>query len=626
MAYAFSNIDKLVGEDDSGKQNIFGQDAMAGNDTMGGGTAPPPGSDMVKTTTEGEGSTGGGGEELQRADAPTPADQSQVFKANVGKTAAPPGISRISDKIKSNQDALQSSADAYTQQYKDDNVYDTSDETLNKAIGGDRDAYGSVGGLTSGTTTYEAGQFEGADDYYVDEMKYLGNKAGLQKLAGEGQGPRYSQGMGAFDVMLMQRDPNFTNLVNQVRGENRDLEANLDTMPDELEASAQEYGDTSLATAKDTAESWLYNYDYGVKREKQDESNAYNYGLLSLDKETIESDAAAKAQESVGADIVQQYGDWAKDPYSKTDLGGASGYVDYDKSDYTWQDFLDSGEAEKLNNVSGLLGRGDTYTEALGPRDQYTVDESGLYDYIMTKGELGVQDFYSGQTGSIDQIIADAQAGADADDERRAGLVESYDSRLNDIKNEMLIGDTDSGQYFTEDMMAGYEPRPGEQLDLGAFDVLNQGNVDELNALSQSIGGPANYQVGANADYGSDTFLDEKNFRDYLNSQLITSKSNIQQNQIRAGGGTIVMDAQGNPILDESGNVQAEALPQLPHSGSLAIETEPIAGPIAPPSQGGYDFTIAPDEGNWPLLTDEELANITTTPSYSGAINTIAGI
>ena len=597
MAYAFSKVDELVGEE--GSTNIFGQDQGM---LQQGGQQAPPGSDMVKTTTEGDISRadggGAGGDDVLKADDPTPADQSQVFKMNVGKTETPGGISRIGDKIQQNQQLLQDRANEYQDQYKEKYQYDIGQGDLNKAIEGDRDQYGNVSGLFAKQQADYRPEFEGAEDLYVDQMKYLDNQAGLQKLAAEGQGPRYTQGMSAFDVMLMQRDPAFTQLVGGIKGQNVDLEKQLGERPDQLEAEAQEYGQGQLEGAKTKAEQYLSNYQTDLQKQNEAEAAAYNKQLQELDRDKIISDALAEASIGAGKDLRQVFSnrdyDTSVAPYLNPANIDASKYASFDEGGYGYRDFVDGGEAERFNNLLGLLGDGgEMYSAAQGPGDQYSLDKTGMLNALFQDALTARQAQDEVQLGSAAALRKAAQERADADDARRLGLVESYDTDLDALTNELLNEDKALGQYFTESMMSDYK-RPGEQLDLNWDHALNSQEAEQLNAIAKDLGLADVYQAGEYASGGPESLIDRDDYKTYLFDKMKKHKAQLQANAIENAGGT--------PQIQPDGTVIDLNPPLAPQVGSLIINDGSGGNlPVLPSNPRGLD----PFEGQPQIVLDQ---------------------
>ena len=385
MAYVFSDLKSGVeGDDDPNKQSIFGGESGGEQaPMMQGGVAP-------KTSTEGDfgsySSGVGGSSQLKSAPEPDAVDQSAVFDRNIGQTETPSGLGGLQSQIKKSSDDLQTQADAYTAGYQKDYDYQVENAALDNAIAGGQEDYKKTEDFLSKLYADEAKKFD-PSGLRVRGAQDLETDAGLQKLAGQGQGPQYTQGMGAFDVMLMKRDPKFNAMLNQIRGENITLNESLGVKPGELETAAQDYGQSALTTEQDRIKDYLGDYSTDMIAANEKELGSYQDELGGLDRAAIEQQEVDSYDfaNSLGDEYQQDYAGVLKD-YDP------SKFMQYDTGeDYTWQDFLNKTEAGGLNMAGGLLGKSDTYSEALGPRDKYTVDKSGMWDDIFskTKGAYG---------------------------------------------------------------------------------------------------------------------------------------------------------------------------------------------------------------------------------------------
>jgi len=567
MAYAFSAIENLVDENDPNKQSIFGAQQMGQVDNNQQQQQPPPGSDMVKVSTEGDiGQSQQGSDDTVKHKAPTPSDQSRVISANVGKTSTPAGVGRISDRIAQNQQTLQDRADAYTQQYRDQYQYDISDQDMNLAIeDSSSDAYRNVADLRGRRQAEYRPEFEGADDLQVNQVDYLNSQAGLQKLAAEGQGPRYTQGMGAFDVMLMQRDPAFTKLVSEIRGKNTEFEKTLNERPDVLETEAQTYGDEALSSAKSRADQFLNRYQTDLQAANEREADAYEAQRAQLDRDQVRNEAMQAARDRTSADLVQMYGDRVLPQFEATNVD-INPYLNFDETDYNYRDFLDAGEANRFNNIMALLGQGgQSYTESSGPGPQYTVDQSGLMNDIYTQANLARQEADRVGIQERDAMLRAAQTRADADDQRRLALMSTYDQRLNDLTNRVVGDAGDLGQYFSENMLTEYQ-RP-EAMDLSGSDVLNTQEVERLNALSRDLGLSDIYSQGQYSSGGPERLLNEANYRNYLINRM---------RQARDAVGSSANDGGIAPTLPGQLQINRQNAGTVMPSGSRYSEPENI--------------------------------------------------
>lgn len=524
MAYAFDKITNLVGEEDSGT-DIFGGEVQTNQTEQ----PAPTGSTVMapKTTTEGDigetpegsGSTSGG---TTSSGSPDATDRSAILKANVGKTETPEAFQGIQSRVQQNTQALQDKADEYTQSYKDQYQFDVENQALDQAVqsGYGSDQYRDVSTMLQRQDPGAAQEFEGAEDLRVGDTRYLGTDAGLQHLAARGQDPQYTQGMGAFDVMLMQRDPNFQNMINQIRGENAVLERQIGEQPDLLEQQAYDYGKESLTGAQESARGYLGDYRQRLEAENTAEAEAYQQELENLDREAI-------GQEQVG-EVTSEVENYLKTLYGgdryKSQLEQVLGeydpqkFIQFDEGNYGYQDFLDSGEANQLTNLGGLLGTGEAFTESLGPREQFQVNQAGMYDSISSAVQAARAERDTEQRAALQKMLDAAEGRATAEDERLSGLRGSYQDDLKRAAEEIAFKNRYRGvtagdvEGFSQiDPMAANPDLFGK--DYGATDMLTQEEVDQLNAINRDLGITEDYKVGAG---GGQSFVDYGALEEYL--------------------------------------------------------------------------------------------------------------
>ena len=627
MAYAYSKIDEMLGED-QGSSSIFGgeQEQTSAVSQF----ATPPGSDMVKTTLEGDiggpsgGATAGPGSETDeiKGYAPTPVDQAEVFRRNIGKTKTPTrGLSRIGGKIQQSQAALQRQADEYTKGYKEAGKgYQLTKPTLEKAVGGERDAYGAVTGLLGRQAADDRPEFEVAPELYETGVERLGSRAGLQELAAEGQGPRYTRGMSAFDAMLMQRDPEFQKRVQGLQAQQRDLETELGGAEEKYETAAEEYGAQALTDAQEQAREYLRGSEAGLRAENIAEAQAYKKSLEDLDRDKIIADAYAQAQAAAGGTLGQIYSgrdfETSLAPYLEQAGAVPQGRFDpvsleyvydepipgvtFDPGDYSYRDFLDAQEADRFNRIMGLLGEGgEAYTAAgaLGP--QYTVDEQGLTADILERAAGLRQEADVAGQARTKEILAGASERAQAENLRQQQLLEGYDPALAAQAEAYLEERPEMRPYYSKDVLAGFG-RP-EFTERTGRDVMTAEEAEELNRIAADLGLEQQYAAGAGI--GPDRLFEEQDFQDYLAKQLQSNEAATQASYIESLGGTPVVDpatgkvvaAEGTPVgrsitgetvFTEPGT-EAEAL--IPVVGQTPImDLPPMA--IEEPAQFGGDI------------------------------------
>jgi hypothetical protein len=525
MAYAFKKIDEMV---QGNEGDVFGGDAPAMNSQ-----SPVQPAQVVQTKTSTEGELGeptaveGSGRGVSNR---SPQERTRLIQQNIGKTQAPiKGVADVQQKIATNQRSLQSEADRYQQGYKKNYNYDVSNDSLRKAIQGDEESFSKSKNLLNKTQADAAPTFGDVNKYQSNsDVNLLTTDAGIQELAGRGQGPRYTQGMGALDAMLLKKDPRFNRLVSQIKGQNESLNEALGTTPDRLEAEANQYGQRQLSDAQTQAERYLQNYQDSLESSNVREAEQYNQYLKDLDQAKVVNETDKAAREQVSEELSAIYGDRIADQIAGVNVDPRD-FINFDRGGYGYKDFLNESEASQFNRLGSLLGSGQLYDVGT-LRPKYTADSTGLYNAISGKAidARNAADI-AGQS-RIDQILSDANLLADETDERRLGLMDRYGQDLTNTAQQIALENPNLGQYYDPEMLAGYS-RPEQFADLTGADVLGAGQVSELNKLSQDLGLQNRYQVGGSADISDPTqLLNEQDFRTWLTGEL-KNRQNVLANQ-----------------------------------------------------------------------------------------------
>ena len=519
MAYMFSKIQNLVNQksEQPGGSNIFEKSA-----DQPAAEAIPQAAPLTKTNIAGDvGQTGASSGDTVKSNQTYRAADTDALRANIGKTDRSSPFKNIQRQVQQNQQRLQDQADQYTQNYKDQYQFDRTNEALDSAIqgGAGSDNYRDTSQFLARSNIDPVNQFEGAEDYRVNDLQYLRNDAGLGYLAGRGQGPQYTQGMSAFDVMLMRRDPQFNALINQIRGQGAELDRSISDKPDALESAAQDYGQSALESAQQSAREYITGYGDQLRAQNEAEADEYEAARALLDQDEIRQsqidDIGRGVRESYESlDRGERYDQQIRDAladYDPTDR------ILFDQTDYGYKDFLDSGEANELTNIGGLLGSGEAYTSAMTPTeaDYYTVDrsniEADLQQDIDTRRQM--QDLVS--QSEIEKILeAAAQRGRDIETNRRR-LIPAYQQALEDYAKE-YAGNL-SSQYgdiiINPDVATNPLIDPIERRDATQYSFLTAQDVADLEALQSDLGFDKDYSVGqGNELYGDlpDFNLDNK--------------------------------------------------------------------------------------------------------------------
>lgn len=573
MAYAFKRIEDALGQGSEG--SIFGQ---TGEGTEDQGMMRGQGASGVKTTTSGDlgpqtqvsGSTRSG---VSSSYNPEYQSDQNVVAANIGKTnVARGGVQSIQDQLQQNQQRLQDEANRYKQDVREAETYDTSEQTLQKAVEGDEDAFKTTQDvMTAGE--YVRPEFEMDQDLRVEDVDLLQNQAGLQKLASRGQDPRYTQGMAAFDAMLMQRDPEFQRMVNETRAADTAFRQDLAAQPDTLEAWAQDYGTRARDTARDTAEQYLQNYLTGLEEQNVAERDQYAQTLADLDREQVQGQALDRAIADIMPDLEQAAQGASLDRFLSQSGVDPSQFISYqDAQGLDYRDFVDETEAQRFNRIAQLMGGGELYEAGGLPNvsDAYTVDRRGLenrlFENIMdARNQASIE-----QENKIRDILQGAAGRRDVLNERLAGMRGTYDEDLRQLANEILYQNKPYAEFFDDQMIADYG---GPTFaDLTTDDVLTQSDVNRLNVASADLGRDPIYQRGARGL--PETLIDRQGFHDYLLGRLEDAYANrpipeaalAPYERELTGQGRAVENARG--ALDYYGRRGAERVGNLSGGGS----------------------------------------------------------
>ncbi len=297
MAYAYNSIDELLNNQEQQKQNIFGSSQ--------GGNAPQGQDGGVKTSTEGDVGSGGGGSSTpqgQNNNSNTVTDeQSQTteagkaaVKANTGKTAQPKVFNDIQSQIEANNQKLQDQANSYVSTQKTKQNYAIDNSNIDKAISGDSDQNSKVRSLLNRQTIDNVEAFD-PGDVSVKDSSLVNTNAGLQQLVSRGQGPQYTQGMGAFDLQTLRRTPEFENIISMIRGNEANLEKTARDYTAAKPKEVADYGTANLANAQKASREFLGNMSHDLQGANEDEARVYNDALAALDLRKVAPDVASSA-------------------------------------------------------------------------------------------------------------------------------------------------------------------------------------------------------------------------------------------------------------------------------------------------------------------------------------------
>lgn len=580
MAYAYNAIDDLI--QGNQKQDIFAQ--QGGQQSQNG---MPQNQDQVKTSTEGEVHSGGQASTspvAQQQSASPPAGDPNTaaraaYKANEGKTGQPAAIGNVQSQLQANSQRLQDEANKYVSSQEQNQHYGVDRGSLDKAITGDQEASGRVHSLFNAAAPTPAEEFK-PTDVNVSDVNKLNTSAGLQDLVARGQGPQYTQGMGAFDVRALRSSPNFQNLMNMIQSQQTGLQKQATDLGAQKKQEVEEHGQNALTQAQKDAQTYLGSQSDAISKANAEEARVANQKLEALRNKgdpVAEKHALEQAKAQVLKNLQQS------DPRTAAILNGVS--VDprqFGKAaqNYSANDFVSSDEAQRFNNIMGLLGNGGQSLNASNPvGPSYSLDQTGLQNALTTAAQQKRNTLDTGFR-SREQVILDAaQARADAADKARAGL--NLQSISNEQAQAALRGlSPDLQKYYQSGLVDPNQYISRPDVDLSAKDVLNQDEVKKLNDLNKALGMQGSYGVG---QYADKTPGYDFNKQGYLAALMPYLKQSQQAVAERAA--------------EEARKTEAWNNRPPSQVGSLMIETpETLANRPAPINMPGPGFTFVGEE------------------------------
>lgn len=584
MAYAYPQIDELMGQQPQ-KQNIFQPTA---NQEAGGAANQQGGA--VKTSAEGEvGASAGGGSLAAASSAPRVADTGvnaqnrtaqAAFKANQGKVQNPAAIQRMQSQIGTANTALAQQASDYAAKQAASHNYALDQGIAQKAIEDQAatEERGKVGGLLGKGM---ADQVENFNPTNVNvDTDLLNTNAGVKQLVSQGRRPTYGSNMAAFDAMLLQADPNFQRQVGTVKAQNAALRKNVSETDAASEAAAQTAAEQNLKTSQEDIQKYLLGYQGNITAEQKAAAEAANASLPGqieairaqtqaalIDEQRKKAQAALDAQFQPGR-ASSQLAAIQADP---------SQYIDWLKGyDPTGSQFVTQTQAQRFNNIAGLLGQGGQTQVAAGDLPElYSARGGELYDKLVNEAGQARQTQDAKNQAEINAIMTAAQRAAEADNARRLSLTSSYGTDATKAAQALLGSKASSlvGNPFTQ---AGYTPEMQQAVmnsfstdylkknpvagfgttgnaRLSGTELLTQAQADQLNALAKDTGLASTYQGGQYAAGGPQSFVNQESIQNALLSYIKNIKDS-QSAQARydaanprnpTAGTLIVPDTQG---------------------------------------------------------------------------------
>lgn len=513
IAYAFDQINNLLGESEQQKANIFGDQGQAAQQGQQAGQIGEQ--KTVKTDDSGTIAGGGEGGGTSEGTAAPVVDQKEsdrrAVKLNAGKTQQPKAIEGVQNSLTEANNKLQDEANQYTQAQTAKQQYGLSNDDYEKSIASQDPNSAErkkTADLLNRQTINQVDMWKPQTDYEVEDTRLLNNDAGLQELASRGMGPNYTAGEAAFDVRALRKTPGFTNLIRQLQGQQQDLRTNAEK---DRAADIETLGKANLASAQAGARDYLTGQESAIDAQNEAEAKAYNDQLAALRANGIGqgniNSALDQARQSALARLDPRYarvaGGLGVDINPYVSIAGDQGR----------DAFVDNAEAQRFNSIMGLLGQGGPAKSAalpVGP--QYSVDQDALTNAMIQRieAERAAQDH--AQRHRLNQIRAGLEQKQSSDAYNRKGSAQNDAAR---ILNE-LVGGTNA---LASDVgnQVNWEQFYNAGAPTTAYDYADQGTVDQLNEIYADLGDATRYGVGQGARGAG---FNEAAYRDAITSVL----------------------------------------------------------------------------------------------------------
>lgn len=430
MAYIFNSINNALGKDKSVKQNIFdpsqNPNQPAGDASgMGMGQAP-------KTSTEGEMAGGGSTGTQQSAEGmpqDTKANDQRIVRQN--KMGVPKFANQAEQDIGAAEKGLQDEANAYTQKAAATD-FKVGESDIEKAIGNDEAAGRTVRDRLGADASMEGARYEGfkpTTNLNVADIDAMRTEEGTKGLLRRNAGANYNAGESAFDMMLLNRTPEF-NAIRSSLGQRQDA---LAKQGGDFQTSktdeARKAVETNYKAAQDQVRSSLGSKSGELLKAQEAEASAENAARAELRKTGNPALAKQKSDEVLARMKSENAGN---DPLLAQLLGSGAGVNAADfynvAGDVDYTSAIDDKEAARFNQINALLGKNDSWAAGGGLGDRETFDATGFQDrasgeamksYKRIKSEeAAAQEAARAQEAKRLQDMADVQAindKADAD-------------------------------------------------------------------------------------------------------------------------------------------------------------------------------------------------------------------
>lgn len=516
MAFVFNAINNQL-EDQ--KANIFGNQPGA----SAPGPTPSGASPGADGTTD-VGSGGGGSSSATPGPKPVSASgqNTQRTQATINKAAQnikTPGIvSKIGGNLQNSQAKVQEEANAYGQAAKQKS-FNLDQSALEGAASGDQNQYGAVAKRLDQQQADRAEQFKPQTQYQFQEVQDIQSNPGIKSMYKREVGPQYSRGEGAFDAMLLQKNPEFLKQRSELVQKQQALN-NL-VGKEQTDRTAQAQADYDANFARDTGDiktrlGGIGESQLDAARRMAEEVNARRAGIdigsIADQEEQALQDALAQELSSGGTSLYGRAGKLLKDQNLRSLINEG----DYIKKggDVGMEDVLDENQASKFNRVAALLGDNRMYQAGKGAGEDITKDSEGLREALKQTAvqkrmerDAEQQAKLSGITSSLGSKAYQMQLARDQD-------AENYRNQLADMvyaaQNAQGGGDPSAFNVnalnLDENRIAQIRNQLGG-LNFGQYgdvgktqswrDLVDQSNLGDINALYEDLGYDDRVQAGS---------------------------------------------------------------------------------------------------------------------------------
>ncbi len=391
MAYAFDNINNLLGEGSDQQQgsNIFssGQTAQTPDQTQ---SAAGESGSAAKTSTEGELSPGGSGSSTTGASTDsnkaTPQSSGQaILEKSKNESYAPDFGNKIVGEIKKGGQTLQDQANQYVTAQSTKAPKGVEDADVEGALSGNQDARNKVENVVRGPGV-NADQFQTNLDSNFQDVDQIGTQGGLQAYLQKRGDEHYNSGQAALDSLLFSRDKGFQQTLADAKTERQKLRSQQDDLNLNLQRQQQEKLNAAQGEAKAQAQALLRQKQAAQKavlqqraddlggRYSEDLADLGKFGNARAQEEYQRFAASLSPQDKIRLDMmmgkVNPGSTYAKNKYA-ADVNKQFGYRNSGTAD----------QASRYNNILSMLGEGgDTVNAGDYSGDAREFDYGGYRD------------------------------------------------------------------------------------------------------------------------------------------------------------------------------------------------------------------------------------------------------